>query len=510
MGLFSKKNGSRANSVTSDSTGSKPGRKGSQTSLASTIRSPTTGQPGRSSSSGNASPPLPAIPSIELPPAPDPGMDPSGYLRSIYAVRERSKFVIEAALKNQLTNFTVDMEKFKDVAEYVVSIIKRDYAPDYHTIPPHGRWQHFEVGGRPRIDQLIKSWPSSVDTAEQTRRLIDLFLVSVLLDAGAGTKWQYKSQDNGKIYRRSEGLAVASLDMFKEGLFSSNPEQKEQVDGMALKGLTVEILARGLQISDSNPMDGLEGRSSLLIKLGEALDNQDFFGVDSRPGNMLDYLLQHSTTQKFGVTPVIPIPTLWNVLMEGLAPIWPQSRTQFDGVSLGDAWPCSSMPPAPGWERIVPFHKLTQWLTYSLMVPMSKLMGVMWAGEHLLTGLPEYRNGGLLIDTGLLTLKQPQMERGIQAYHANAKKAGQPNVEVVPLFGPEDDVIIEWRACTLGFLDMLLGEVNNLLDLRNGDQLTLAQMLEAGTWKGGRELAEVSRPNTKEPPIMILSDGTVF
>lgn len=169
--------------------------------------------------------------------------------------------------------------------------------------------------------------------------------------------------------------------------------------------------------------------------------------------------------------------------MEGLAPIWPQSRTQFDGVSLGDAWPCSSMPPAPGWERIVPFHKLTQWLTYSLMVPMSKLMGIMWAGEHLLTGLPEYRNGGLLIDTGLLTLKPQQMERGVQAYHANAKKAGQPSVEVVPLFGPEDDVIVEWRACTLGFLDMLLGEVNKLLDLRNGDQLTLAQMLEAGTWK---------------------------
>lgn len=123
MGLFSKKSGSRANSVNSDSTG-KSGRKGSQTSLASTIRSPTTGQPGRSSSSGNASPPLPAIPSIELPPAPDPALDPSGYLRSIYAVRERSKFVIQAALRNQLTNFIVDMDKFKDVAEYVVSIIK--------------------------------------------------------------------------------------------------------------------------------------------------------------------------------------------------------------------------------------------------------------------------------------------------------------------------------------------------------------------------------------------------
>lgn len=82
-----------------------------------------------------------------------------------------------------------------------------------------------------------------MDTAEQTRRLIDLFLVSVLLDAGAGTKWQYKSKDNGRIYRRSEGLAVASLDMFKEGLFSSNPEQKEQVDGTKSCLLPFSILS---------------------------------------------------------------------------------------------------------------------------------------------------------------------------------------------------------------------------------------------------------------------------
>lgn len=119
----------------------------------------------------------------------------------------------------------------------LVLSLQRDYAPEYQTIPPHGRWQHFDVGGRPRVDQMIQTWPSSVDAAEQTRRLIDLFLVSVLLDAGAGTKWQYKSKDNGKIYRRSEGLAVASLDMFKEGLFSSNPEQKEQVDGEIFCGL---------------------------------------------------------------------------------------------------------------------------------------------------------------------------------------------------------------------------------------------------------------------------------
>jgi hypothetical protein len=37
----------------------------------------------------------------------------------------------------------------------------------------------------------------------------------VLLDAGAGTTWTYKSVENGKIYKRSEGIAIASLEMFK-------------------------------------------------------------------------------------------------------------------------------------------------------------------------------------------------------------------------------------------------------------------------------------------------------
>ncbi len=163
------------------------------------------------------------------------------------------------------------------------------------------------------------------------------------------------------------------------------------------------------------------------------------------------------------------------------------------------------------------------------MVPMKKLMKIHFAGSDLLTGLPEYRNGGLLIDTGLLTLKEKDARRGIAAYKDNATVKGQPNMEVVPLFSTDDDVIVEWRAVTIGFLDDLLIEVNGILGLSGGDKLSLAQMLEAGSWKvrllvdcmderrrltqtvqGGRELAEVSRPNTKEPPIMIMSDGTVF
>lgn len=379
---------------------------------------------------------------------------------------------------------------------------KRDFEPDYSKIPAHGRWQHFEVGGRPRVDQLMATWPISVNTQERTRRLMDLFLVSVLLDAGAGTKWQYKSKESGRFYKRSEGLAVASLEMFKAGLFSSNPNEPCQVDGNALRKLTIVAVAKGLQISEHNHIDGLQGRTTLLIKLGDALQNQEIFGADARPGNMLgmflfhighvrhltniatDYLLSHPSTQASSV-PVVPLPIFWEVLMDGLGPIWPATRTQIDGISIGDAWPCSSMPSDARnpCGNIVPFHKLTQWLCYSLMVPMTKLMHVHFAGVELMTGLPEYRNGGLLVDTGLLTLKPEDAKRGLHQYQVNAMKEGQPNIEVVPLFMADDDVIVEWRALTVGFLDELLVEVNSLLGLVGNNKLSLAQMLEAGTWK---------------------------
>ena len=42
------------------------------------------------------------------------------------------------------------------------------------------------------------------------------------------------------------------------------------------------------------------------------------------------------------------------------------------------------------------------------------------------------------------------------------------------------------------------------------EQLTLAQVLESATWKGGREIAKQKRPTTGGPPIEIESDGTVF
>lgn len=60
-----------------------------------------------------------------------------------------------------------------------------------------------------------------MDSLECARRLVDLFLVSVLLDAGAGDTWRFSEESTGLKIGRSEGLAVASFYAFKSGIFSS-------------------------------------------------------------------------------------------------------------------------------------------------------------------------------------------------------------------------------------------------------------------------------------------------
>lgn len=106
-------------------------------------------------------------------------------------------------------------------------------------ISPHGRWRHLDADIE-RIQPMLQKWstlPGSPDTKEQARRIVDLFFVSVLLDAGAGNAWKYKESTTGLTFSRSEGLAVASFHMFESGLFSSHPDQPYRVDGRKLQSL---------------------------------------------------------------------------------------------------------------------------------------------------------------------------------------------------------------------------------------------------------------------------------
>ncbi|KAI0365166.1 DUF1688-domain-containing protein [Pilatotrama ljubarskyi] len=428
----------------------------------------------------------------------------AAYLRTLPAIRERCGRVHALAQKGELEYFDYHPEKERDAAAFCVEIIKRDFGTNFAAIPPHGRWRHLDAG-RPRVQPLIEKWkasPNPPDTKEICRRLIDLFLVSVLLDAGAGNAWTYKEETSGQTFSRSEGLGVASIAMFEQGFFSGDSSNPHQVDAEGLARITAPKVAAAMQVSEANPMVGLEGRTSLLVNLSKALKaNSTYFGDSARPGNLVDFLETGSIDDGPGGARRVHIFALWTALIDGLAPIWPATRTTLGGISLGDVWPCEALKKhahAQG-DELVPFHKLTGWTTYSLVEPIEKVLGWKFEGLEHMTGLPEYRNGGLLVDLGVLTLRPG----AIEASFYPDPSAG------IPKLPPSHPAIIEWRAMTVIELDRIADEIRKQLGLTR-EQLTLAQVLESATWKGGREIAKQKRPATGGPPIDIESDGTVF
>lgn len=125
--------------------------------------------------------------------------------------------------------------------------------------------------------------------------------------------------------------------------------------------------------------------------------------------------------------------------MAGLESIWPSGRTSVRGRSMGDVWPHSALATTAaadgaGSGGLVPFHKLSQWLTYSLMEPLADPGGLLLTETRHMTGLPEYRNGGLFVDLGVLVPKDP----GAVLPPASHR--------------PDSEVIVEWRALTVVLL----------------------------------------------------------
>ena len=129
--------------------------------------------------------------------------------------------------------------------------------------------------------------------------------------------------------------------------------------------------------------------------------------------------------------------------------------------------------------------KLSQWLAYSLVEPLASA-GITVTRLDDLTGLPEYRNGGLFLDLGALRPTDPQL--GARPLAASSEP------------------VVEWRALTVALLDELAPLVRERL---GRPDLPLANILEGGTWAAGRKIAAELRPGGP-PPLTLESDGTVF
>lgn len=401
------------------------------------------------------------------------------WLLSPIAIRARAEQFYTYVSEGRSAYFTLEAGRLEPVADYVAAVIRANY-PSLR-IPYHARWRHFGD----RWDRLAPRFQDGMHPDEVARIRFDLAVVSVLLDAGAGAAWRYQEAETGQVLARSEGLAVASLHAFQKGVFSRLPEaQPCRADADGLERLDVTDIAQAFQVSADNPLDGLEGRTKLLRDLGTALRASpalfDRDGEVPRIGHLFDYLKAQAQDG------ALPAAAILKALLRGLGPVWP-GRIVFEGVNLGDCWRHEAAVSDDATDGLVPFHKLSQWLAYSLVEPLEEA-GIRVLDLDALTGLPEYRNGGLFIDLGVLRLKQPDLA-----------------AERLP---PGHPAVVEWRALTVALLDRLAPPLRQRLG-KSQAELPLASLLEGGTWAAGRKAAAERRPGGT-PPLNIVSDGTVF
>jgi hypothetical protein len=399
-------------------------------------------------------------------------------LLSAAAVRERADLLLHKGLDGELAHFRIDLRRLESAADLTLEVTRAAY-PDLD-IPFHSRWRHFVLDGQDRWASLAgaSGWRDRAARAE-----FDLAIISVLLDAGAGPDWRFRDATSGRDIGRSEGLALASLAMFASGGFSSHPGDPLRADARMLERLADETLLTGFQVGDANPLPGIAGRADLLRRLGRTVaEAPAIFGMkdEPRPGGLFDHLAGLAAGGR------IEAATILRELLVHLGPIWP-SRIALGGIPLGDCWRHPALRMNDATDRLVPLHKLSQWLAYSLIEPMQRA-GIAVTAIDGLTGLAEYRNGGLFIDSGALVFR-------------NAEDARRRHKVSAPL-------VVEWRALTVALLDRLAALVR-LRMRRDAHDLPLARILQGGTWAAGRMLARRLRPDGA-PPVAVISDGTVF
>jgi hypothetical protein len=385
------------------------------------------------------------------------------------AVRVRARDILALVESGGSAHFTYRPERLQPTVDYVLATIRANY-PDL-AIPFHSRWRHFGVGGVDRWGALAREFAGAAPE-EIARIRFDLAVTSVLLDAGAGAAWRYR-EAGGRTYARSEGLGVASFHLFRDGVFSADKQCKLRADAAALRRLDEGALAAGMQVGPGNELVGVGGRAALLRRLGAALAAQPaLFGAEGRIGQLFDHLAGQAVAGK------LPAPAILAALLRGFGTIWP-GRHSLAGIALGDTWRHTS--------GFVPFHKLSQWLAYSLIEPL-EAAGIAVTEIDGLTGLAEYRNGGLFLDLALIVPRDAGLATRVLAV--------------------EDEAVVEWRALTVALLDRVADGVRAALGM-DARSLPLAKVLEGGTWAAGRRIAAEKRPGGP-PPLAIASDGTVF
>jgi hypothetical protein len=381
------------------------------------------------------------------------------YLRSPLAIRARCENVLEAGIDGRLAHFAIDLDALPRAVDEVVAVIRARH-PDL-AIPTHGAINDFRAGGIERVE-FLDGRLAGLPPEEQARVWVDLIVVSAILDPIASDTWRYREEGTNLQLDQREGVAVASFHAFEAGLFSEDAKRPLRVDANGLHALSSEAFARAFQIA--NPP------IAIVRSLAHAIATAPTIFIGGRAGGLVDNLLARAATGR------IEALTILRAMFEGLAATWPVRET-LGGANLGDVWRHPAAGGTGPSQGLVPFHEQTQRLAYAMFEPLARA-GVTITQPGALTPLPDARNGGLLVDLGVVVPKHPNV-RGV--VHAIA-----------------DEVIVEWRALTVALIDRAAEGVRAKLGKSPGE-LPLANILE-GTSATGRAVAERLRTD-RSPPI---------
>lgn len=339
----------------------------------------------------------------------------------LQSIRTSCDLLLPHAISNKLKHFIYDEDNFHKTADYVTDVIIANY-PDLD-IPYHSRLRHFP-------DEYKKL---------DLESLIELVVISVLLDAGSGPDWVFTDPDTNTMFTKSEGLGIASYRMYTKFRFP-----------------TEQQFAESFQISGTNKLSGFNNRYGMLRCLS-----------NSENGNSpLTQITKFFLTEQTGDS--VSMEVIFYKLKLALSDVLPDDVVTYKGYEF-----C--------------FYKLLQWLCYSLWEVL-EIHGYKVSDTDMLTGLPEYRNGGLLVDLGALVPRDPTV---YERQH-----------EV------SSEFIAEWRAMTVVLLDQIAMLIRHRLK-KSHAELPLSKILQGGTWYAGRKIAAELRADGA-PPFTVISTGTVF
>ena len=302
-----------------------------------------------------------------------------------------------------------------------------------------------------------------------------------LLDAGAGPRGATTIRRPGarSAARRDWRSPASPCSRAAPSRRSADPLR---ADADALANFDVADLARGFQVSDDNPLVGLDGRAALLRRLGRLVAAQA--GHLRQPRYAAPGRTVRPSWRRWPTDGQLPAPTILAELL----------RTRPDLAVAADArrhcarrlLAASVAPTADATSGLVPLHKLSQWLAYSLIEPLQNA-GIAVTDIDGLTGLAEYRNGGLFIDTGVLTFAMPEAaQRNTTWPHPRRRMAGAYRRAARP--GRGWRAAAAWTRCRLAAARESAGRRN----------------------LGRRPRLARERRADGSPPVNVISDGTVF